>query len=453
MSRYTTPQFSEDWVAAGRFPTGATVTITLINLATGAAVPLDVSTCTSLAASEVGTGGNATRLFVWPIANITTLPTLFTQYAYTMVDSVTGEIREGKVSLGGFPDQAALAQYNGAIWFSSAVVNTDSELGVDGHAGNPVSSQAAVRALLDAAPSIRTVRVRGNFGTVDTLSFAGISFVGTSPESDFVDADIPTGGSLAGCTFDSIGLSGDFNGQNIDAERSFFNNTTNVGSGTHLLCAYLGTVSPALGADWRMEQPRGGATFADFFAGGVELDLTNSLGTLIVGAGVGGLWRLTNGDANNLIVGFTCTGAQITLENTMVDALSPDGLTFIGTGRLFNESALLPSEDGGPIADDLVNGHDNRRLFTGNQEHTLYFAQNGTGAPRNVPATALSHIRVRTKDELSVDWTNPIDTKWVVYTYRSGATASDRPDSSLTQFAADEPADDIFDSFDPQMSP
>ena len=62
---------------ASYFPTGSTVSIELFAAPSWTSVALDTSTCT-----EIGSTG----VFFWDIANVTTLPTAYTEYAYKMTD-------------------------------------------------------------------------------------------------------------------------------------------------------------------------------------------------------------------------------------------------------------------------------------------------------------------------------------------------------------------------------
>ena len=75
---------------------------------------------------------------------------------------------------------------------------------------------------------------------------------------------------------------------------------------------------------------------------------------------------------------------------------------------------------------------------------TLFFAVNGTGTPRNVALGGVSHMFVEVKAEAATDWTAPVDTFYVVFAYKSGATSLDRPATSNTAAAA--PVDDTFTS-------
>jgi hypothetical protein len=98
----------------------------------------------------------------------------------------------------------------------------------------------------------------------------------------------------------------------------------------------------------------------------------------------------------------------------------------------------------GHIEDDkwVTGGHPDdmlaklERLFTGNLDMTVYHAVGTTGAPRNVPDGAMSHIRTRIKAEAASDWSAPLRTDYLVYTYASGAGLNDAPIGSLVQGSA-----------------
>ena len=84
----------------GKFTTGNTVTISLYKLSDSSTVTLTSASCT-----EISTTG----VFKWNTSNITTQPTVFTEYLWIMTNSTVTSY--GKVALGGYPDTMP-----GLIW-------------------------------------------------------------------------------------------------------------------------------------------------------------------------------------------------------------------------------------------------------------------------------------------------------------------------------------------------
>lgn len=95
-------------VLAEEFTTSDTVTISLADLSDGSTVALDSNACT-----EITTSG----IFRWPVANITTYPTSFTEYSYIMTNGSATKV--GKLVLF---DQADFA--NGANQVTITVNDT-----------------------------------------------------------------------------------------------------------------------------------------------------------------------------------------------------------------------------------------------------------------------------------------------------------------------------------------
>lgn len=87
-------RLAEGTYIIGKFDTGSTVTISLYKLSDGSSVTLTSASCT-----EIGTTG----IFRWNTSNITTQPTVLTEYAWVMSDGT--ENQYGKLVLGGYPDQ------------------------------------------------------------------------------------------------------------------------------------------------------------------------------------------------------------------------------------------------------------------------------------------------------------------------------------------------------------
>ncbi len=75
--------------AAGVFDAGRTVTIKLINAATGALIPIDTDVCTASAGDS--------KTYLWSFSNITTQPTTFTQIIYIMTDDSTVPVERREI--------------------------------------------------------------------------------------------------------------------------------------------------------------------------------------------------------------------------------------------------------------------------------------------------------------------------------------------------------------------
>jgi len=86
-------QLSEGTYIAGKFSTGATVTISLYKMSDGSSVTLTSASCTEIA---------STGVFRWNTSNITTQPVALTEYIWIMSDGT--ESQYGKLVLGGYPD-------------------------------------------------------------------------------------------------------------------------------------------------------------------------------------------------------------------------------------------------------------------------------------------------------------------------------------------------------------
>lgn len=93
--RYQTVAAGETWSIFGRFRTGRTVTVSLFNGQSGAAIPLGSS-----ATSEIA----ATGVYRADSSQITTPPVVFTIIVWQMADTVSGRTDEGFIAVGGVPD-------------------------------------------------------------------------------------------------------------------------------------------------------------------------------------------------------------------------------------------------------------------------------------------------------------------------------------------------------------
>jgi hypothetical protein len=94
-SRYQTSDKSlETPYVLGDLTSGQAATIVVYKLSDSSTPALTSNTC-----SEIGSTG----VFKWAVANITTQPTVFTEYLFIMTDAL-GIKSKGKFSLGGYPN-------------------------------------------------------------------------------------------------------------------------------------------------------------------------------------------------------------------------------------------------------------------------------------------------------------------------------------------------------------
>lgn len=105
--RYTTSETAT--AAADGLASGATVEITIIDLATGSVVPLTSSGCTEIA-SDPGT-------FRWRSSDLATQPTSRVEYLFRMqeISGGVGRFRRGKLQVGGYPDEQATSGVLGVV--------------------------------------------------------------------------------------------------------------------------------------------------------------------------------------------------------------------------------------------------------------------------------------------------------------------------------------------------
>jgi len=96
MSRYKLSEIATLPVA-GKFQTGNTVTISLIDLMTSVTEPIDSAVCT-----EIGSTG----FFKWNFSNLTTQPTVFKRFLWTMTNGSTSQSEI--VDCGGWVEEIAI---------------------------------------------------------------------------------------------------------------------------------------------------------------------------------------------------------------------------------------------------------------------------------------------------------------------------------------------------------
>jgi len=129
LSRYT---YGEYGTIGGSFTTGDTVTVTVYDLSTESSVSLSIPS-----ASEIG----ATGEFYWSFSNLTTAPTVFTEYLAVMTNGTVSHSFQH--TIGGYPNDLA-----SSIALISGVLDTPANFMADVSAlATPANFMADVTAL------------------------------------------------------------------------------------------------------------------------------------------------------------------------------------------------------------------------------------------------------------------------------------------------------------------
>lgn len=433
--RYTTSQFNETVWLAGRFAAGATVTIEIIDIMAGAAISLSSTACTSIADSEMGTGGNATRLFRWPSSNFTTQPTAFTQYAFTMKD-LTGEIREGKFSLGGHPDTSALSLFDNQVILDT--VNGFSGTAFPrGTRAMPVNNLADAKSIADLRGFKKYFIHTGGTPLTINIDHENWEFEGTDPEDDILT--VASGTSVDQSVFEQINLRGDITGR-IAMRSSIVgvlgSGTTTGVEGTFDVVSFRGSVIRVA--------PGGTISASRAFSdeiSGITFDFNTVAGCKVLLGEFTGIVSFINANQPSgaaAVVAVNANGALVTTASTVTDAV----LLFAGVGKLTRSDTINPAL----VVDVMVKVDHVQRVHNPNVETVLFYAT-GAIVGRSVPAGGVSHVRLRGKEEAATTFSSPTFTKFVVYAYQSGATVSDAPASATPKDAA--PVDGTFTSVTP----
>lgn len=221
--------------------------------------------------------------------------------------------------LASVPDTAgeilALTIYRGAVHFdSTATANTNTVVGVDGTPANPVTSEAALRALLTST-GFRSAMIRG--ALTMTLNFDGISFEGISPRTG-VDSVTVNGGSHAGATFSGLRLLGTLSGAS-DLERCIVGSggtVSGIGSGIWREVGVQGTIVPVNGAVIQaLKLGSTGLTTAtiDFSGGDVTFLAQDAFGVLTIANMAANDVLGLNGDGLDLTLAASVNGGLIRL--------------------------------------------------------------------------------------------------------------------------------------------
>lgn len=491
--RYTTSAFGEVVRCIGRFASGllsTQVQLSLYNLETGAAQAITTPNCTEIAATAVG----GRSIYVWPSSNITVQPTVKTEFLYVMQDTTTGQIQEGKIVLGGFPDQSAISRYESVVHIDTTgggVAGTAYPIGTP---TVPVNNVTDARTIADAL-GIRQYHVNGAITL--TANHDNWTFAGEEPRQDIIT--IQAGVSVADSSFDRIGIRGSLTGA-ISASECLIGPT--VGGtlgidGVFTDCGFQGTIRLANGATFRglrvnwldlggtiidFNTPSSVTQFLVLCAGNVNFRNAN-INTVSGIVNQGGILTHESTCVNSTaylfgqgewvdsatswlsINDFLIRGSRIDIETStrsapgdemdlVTDAVDAAALAPTGVSELSSAiDTLLGTNHGAgswATAVGFATTADVQRLYNENVETVIFTAtaaivagQNG----RNVPSGGISHVRVRVKADGAANWSAPVDTYYVVFNYFSGATANDRAAAAATQAAA--PVDGTFASTTP----
>lgn len=452
--RYTTSAYGETVRVVGRFTAGRLATeiqLSLFNLETGAAQAITTPNCTEVTGSSVG----GRSLYVWPTSNITVQPTAKTEFVYVMTDTITGQTQEGKIVLGGFPDQSAITRYEGAIYIDTTGGGVPGTAFPIGTPTVPVNNPTDARTIANAL-GIRQYHVNGAITL--TVNHDNWTFEGEEPRQDIVT--VQAGVSVADSSFGRVGIRGSLTGT-ISASECLIGPT--VGGtlgidGVFTDSGFQGTIRLAAGATFR------GLRVNWLDLGGTIVDFNNpgSLTQFLV---------LCTGNVNfrnanvNVLSGIVNQGGILVHESTCVNSTVylfgqgewvDSATSWLAANDFMLRGSRLDIEVSGRAAPgdamDLIAARisDIQRLYSENTETVVFTANAAIASGQNgrfVPQGAISHVRVRVKGEAASNWSTPTDTFYVVFNYFPGALATDRSAAAATQAAA--PVDGTFTSVTP----
>jgi len=250
--RYATKAMGETTNLLGKFTAGRTpsqIQIILINIETAALEILNTPNCTEMTASTIGIRST----YKWSTANITTQPTVLTEYHYIMTDTLTGQVQDGKIVLGGHPDQIAISRYESAVHIDTTGAGValptpgvfSFPVGTPGVPVDNVSDAYAIAVYL----GLRDYHINGAI-TV-TTTHTNWRFAGEEPRQDIVT--ITSGASVSDSSFERIGIRGDLTGT-ISASESLIGTTSGTTTGIDGVftdCGFSGTIKIANGGLFR----------------------------------------------------------------------------------------------------------------------------------------------------------------------------------------------------------
>lgn len=213
-----------------------------------------------------------------------------------------------------------LGYENGAIWIDTAAGNINTEVGVDGVAGNPVSTLAAALTL-NSSLGLNKYHLASGSSVVLSQAFSGSVFFGESATVDL------NGQSVSGALFDGLDISGSDSGTN--ALHVHYSNCTMLGNslGNHIFtaCIIEGTIvsTQANGLRWiRCASGIAGIGAPSFDFGAVMGDTQFSVrdysgGLELLNMGQAGTDVMTREGDGQMIINANCIGGTLAIRGNI----------------------------------------------------------------------------------------------------------------------------------------
>ena len=371
--RYATYAMGETTNLLGKFTAGRLTTeiqIILINVEANTLEILNTPNCIELTGSTVG--GRST--YKWSTANITTQPTVLTEYHYIMTDTLTGQVQDGKILLGGHPDQIAIARYeahvsidttgNGVPLSTPGVF--EFPIGTPSNPVNNVTDALTIATFL----GLRYYHVNGSI-TI-TVNHTNWKFEGGEPRQDIVT--VTSGVSVSDSSFERIGIKGDLTGV-ISASECLIGSTGGTVTGVDGVftdCGFSGTIRIADGGLFRGLR----ANFLDLT--GTIVDFNNpTINPTQFLAMTAGNFNIRNANAKTLI-GLVAQGGFITNEVNIgagpiqylfgIGERTDNGVTYILNADYLIRGSLIDDQISTIPSlswDQLLTGHTTSGTFGG----------------------------------------------------------------------------------------
>jgi hypothetical protein len=298
--RYTTQQYGEFPVALGVFTPGAAdINIAVYRLSDLSAVAVNATLCTEIF---------ATGVYAWDTSQITTPPTVWTEYLYIMTRTAGGRTHPDKFVVGGFPDISAKSLFDGYVHVDA----------VNGQAGTlyPIGTQPKADRVTDLVnglvianrEGLERYMLHGAYATA--VDHPDWGWEGVEPGDDRITFTAPA--STAGAQFYRLGIIGDMNGR-VSAKECTLANVNDL-HGILNDCGISGEIKVASAKTLQCLR----LASQDLIPGSV-VDLQNGgINTIFLAGPVTGNIVVRNVAAANL-VGISMAGGRLTLEAT-VDA-------------------------------------------------------------------------------------------------------------------------------------
>jgi hypothetical protein len=312
---------------------GETVTVNVVDQATGLAVSLASSTTVER------THSSTVSFYIWSTSQLTTQPTSEVQYRIVFTDSA-GAVDAEKIKMGGAPDAIARTTFSdGAVHIDTinGSAGTDYPLGTP---GNPVSNITNAKTIADAW-GFKKYYIRGAVtlnATHQNWQFFGASSA-LNDELDYGSQD------CLGSTSDGLTITGACGGTpsgsntkkmtlvncQIDALTGF--------GGAIVDCSILNTLTLASGAAGALQMKE--TKFPNLFS-----TLNCNGASTVRMAGVSGLFSITN---------FTFGGGYLAIDGvsaeiTLAASCTTGSYAIAGTITLIDSSATMS-----PIKDETFN--------------------------------------------------------------------------------------------------